>query len=162
MTDRLGRMSRRLNLWVENLVCVMGICMAVVVAVQVFSRYVLNYSLFWSEETARFLLVWLTFLGATVAYYYGAHPGVDVLYRRLPPGLQYGANLLVHGASMFLFTLMVIQGAEFAFFVRLQISPALSLPKWVIMGVVPLSGMIFWVHGLAFLSRELFFPKGKR
>lgn len=139
----------------ENLVCVMGITMAVIVAAQVFSRYGLNYSLFWSEELARFLLVWLTFLGATVAYFYGAHPGVDAIYRRLSPGLQRGATLVVHGASLCLFSVMVIHGSQFAWFVRLQITPALSLPKWMIMGVVPMAGVIFWVHGLAFLSRAI-------
>ncbi|MCP4717944.1 MAG: TRAP transporter small permease [Desulfobacteraceae bacterium] len=134
----------------------MGITMAVIVAAQVFSRYVLNYSLFWSEELARFLLVWLTFIGATVAYFYGAHPGVDALYRRLPPGLQRWARMVVHLSSLCLFSVMVIHGAWFAWFVRLQITPALSLPKWIIMGVVPMAGVIFLVHGLAFLSREIF------
>ncbi len=155
MSDKLDRISYRINLWVENLVCVIGITMAVIVAAQVFSRYVLNYSLFWSEELARFLLVWLTFLGATVAYFYQAHPGVDVLYRRLSPVLQRWARLMVHGASLCLFSLMVIHGAWFAWFVRLQITPALSLPKWIVMGVVPMGGVIFLVLGLAFLSREI-------
>jgi len=162
MSDNLVRISYRINLWVEKMVCAMGITMAVIVAAQVFSRYVLNYSLFWSEELARFLLVWLTFFGASVAYFYQAHPGVDALYRRLPPGLQRWARMVVHGASLCLFGVMVIHGAWFAWFVRLQITPALSLPKWIIMGVVPMSGLIFLVHGLAFLSREISggFPKG--
>lgn len=151
MPEKLDRISRQMNRWVENLVCAMGILMALMVAAQVFSRYGLNYSLFWSEELARFLLVWITFLGATVAYYYKAHPGVDALYRHLPPVLQRGATRVVHGASLCLFTVMVIHGGQFAWFVRLQITPALSLPKWIIMGVVPVSGVIFWVHGLAFL-----------
>ena len=155
MSAVLDRISRRVNVWVENLVCGMGITMAVIVVVQVFSRYGLNYSLFWSEELARFLLVWITFLGATVAYFYGAHPGVDTLYRRLPEGFQKWATLVVHGASLCLFSVMVIYGSQFAWFVRLQITPALSLPKWVIMGVVPMGGVIFWVHGLCFLSRAI-------
>lgn len=160
MSDRLDRISYSINHWVENLVCAMGITMAIIVATQVFSRYVLNYSLFWSEELARFLLVWLTFLGATVAYFYGAHPGVDVLYRRLSPGLQRWASLVVHGVSLCLFGVMVIHGMEFAWFVRFQITPALSLPKWIVMGVIPMGGLIFMVHGLAFLFREIATPKG--
>ena len=156
ISEKLDRISRQINHWVENLVCVMGILMAIIVAAQVFSRYGLNYSLFWSEELARFLLVWITFMGATVAYYYNAHPGVDAVYRHMPPGLQKWSSLLVHTASLCLFTVMVIHGAGFAWFVRLQITPALSIPKWIIMGVVPMSGVIFWVHGLSFLSRAIF------
>ncbi|WDP93263.1 MAG: TRAP transporter small permease [Desulfobacter sp.] len=133
----------------------MGIAMAVIVTVQVFSRYVLNHSLFWSEELARLLLVWLTFFGATVAYYHGAHPGVDGFYRRLAPGWQKGAACLTHGASLALFAVMIYSGIEFSWFVRLQITPALNLPKWVMMAVVPVSGLIFTIHGLAFLGRSL-------
>ena len=155
MPEKLDRISRQINGWVENLVCTMGILMAIIVAAQVFSRYGLNYSLFWSEELARFLLVWITFLGATVAYFYKAHPGVDAVYRHLPPKLQKGSTLVVHLASLCLFSVMVIHGGQFAWFVRLQITPALSLPKWIIMGVVPISGVIFWVHGLAFLIRAI-------
>jgi TRAP-type C4-dicarboxylate transport system permease small subunit len=155
MSEKLDLISRQINGWVENLVCTMGILMAVIVAAQVFSRYGLNYSLFWSEELARFLLVWITFLGASVAYFYNAHPGVDAVYRHLPLKLQRWSTLVVHVVSLCLFSVMVINGAGFAWFVRLQITPALSLPKWIIMGVVPVSGVIFWVHGLAFLIRAI-------
>lgn len=155
MWAALRRTSRVLNRWIQFLVSAMGISMAGIVAVQVFFRYGLNHSLFWSEELARILLVWLTFFGATIAYYHRAHPGVDVLVRRLSPGWQRACALLSHVAALALFSAMVVYGAEFAWFVRLQISPALGWPKWVIMGAVPLSGMVFWVHGLAMAVHTL-------
>lgn len=127
--------------------------MALVVGIQVFSRYVLNYSLFWSEELARFLLIWLSFLGATVAYFHGAHPGVDSLVRRLPAGLRKGAALLSYLAGVVLFCVMVVSGVEFAWFVRLQITPALGVSKWIVMAVVPVCGVIFLVHCLAGVCR---------
>ena len=151
----LHRISRALNTRVQTLVCTMGIAMTLIVAVQVAFRYLLNHSLFWSEELARLLLVWMTFLGATVAYYHRAHPGVDGLIRRLPRLWQQGAGILVHLASLALFSVMIVSGTEFAWFARLQITPALHLPKWIPMAVVPVSGMIFTVHGLVFLCQAL-------
>lgn len=161
MLDKLNRLSRGLNRWVQALVCSMGIAMATIVAVQVFFRYVLNQSLFWSEEVARMLLVWLTFLGATTAYYHGAHPGVDGLFRRLSPAWQKGVACLTHMASLGLFAVMMVSGVEFAWFVRLQITPALQLPKWVMMCVVPVAGLIFTIHCLAFLG-QIFRGKDSR
>ncbi len=161
MLEFLIKISNGLNRRIQTLVCAMGISMAVIVAVQVFCRYVLNHSLFWSEELARLILVWLTFLGATVAYYYRAHPGVDGLYRRLPEGGQKAAAMLVHLASLSLFAVMVFSGSQFAWFVRLQITPALNLPKWVIMAVVPVAGIIFTVHCLTFAGKTLLSGKDK-
>ncbi|MCG8636627.1 MAG: TRAP transporter small permease [Desulfobacterales bacterium] len=161
MLEFFDRISISLNRRIQTLVCAMGISMALIVAVQVFCRYVLNHSLFWSEEVARLILVWLTFLGATVAYYHKAHPGVDGLYRRLPERGQKGAALLVHLASLSLFSVMIISGIRFAWFVRLQITPALNLPKWVIMAVVPLAGIIFTVHCLSFLGHTLMSGEGR-
>ncbi len=80
----IKKASFLINQWIEYLLFGMGFTMALIVAVQVFCRYVLNQSLFWSEELARFLLVWLTFLGASCAYYRKVNPGVDFLYAKMP------------------------------------------------------------------------------
>ncbi|MEH0021689.1 MAG: TRAP transporter small permease [Desulfobacter sp.] len=155
MLEVLNRVSHGLNRRIRAVVCAMGMAMALVVAAQVFCRYVLNHSLFWSEELARLLLVWLTFLGATVAYYHKAHPGVDGLYLRLPVRWQKRAAVVSLLAGLCLFGVMIVSGIKFAWFVRLQITPAMNLPKWVVMAVVPAAGMIFTVHALAFLGQIL-------
>lgn len=153
--EMIERISAAINRWIESLLFVLGFSMALIVANQVFFRYVLNQSLFWSEELARFLLVWLTFLGATAAYRRKAHPGIDAVYAKMPPALQKAAVITTHLVSMGLFTVMVYFGFEFAYFVRLQISPALHLPKWIILSIIPLSGLIFTVHGAAFLLEAI-------
>ena len=123
----------------------------VIVAVQVFCRYVLNHSLFWAEELSRYLLVWLTFLGASVAYRRNVHPGIDVVYNRLPDIIQKIFSNTVHFISIALFAVMIFYGIKFSYFVRLQISPALYIPKWIIFSIIPFRGLIFMVHGLSFL-----------
>lgn len=54
----------------------------IVVLVGVVARYILNISLPWSEEVARLLLVWLTFLGAAAATAQRSHIRVDTIYAR--------------------------------------------------------------------------------
>ena len=129
--------------------------MALIVATQVFFRYILNQSLFWSEELARYLLVWLTFLGASSAYFRKANPGVDILYNKMAVRYRKMMAVMVHLASMGLFVVMIIYGCRFAYFVRLQISPALQLPKWVIISIIPVSGVILMIHGVFFFTETL-------
>ncbi|MCP4116220.1 MAG: TRAP transporter small permease [Desulfobacteraceae bacterium] len=154
-TNRLEIFSNRLNQWVERLVFVLGLAMAIIVVLQVFARYVLNHSLFWSEELARYCLVWISFLGASVAYHDRAHPGVNLLFSRLTPAMERRLAVTVHLISLGLFSTMVIHGFKFAYFVRLQITPALAMPKWIVMGILPVSGAVFMVHGACFLINEI-------
>ncbi len=130
--------------------------MALLVIMQVFCRYLLNSSLFWSEELARYMLVWLSFIGANVAYYRSLHPGVDLLTSRLTPCARQYTRKLVHGVTMTMGLIMVIAGSRFAWFIRFQITPALSIPKWVILAVIPLCGAVLFLLALNFLlnSRE--------
>ena len=114
----------------------------------------MNHSLFWSEELARFMLVWLSFLGASTAYKRGLHPGVDVLTSRLSPSMRRICSQLVHIVSVSFFVVMVVYGAQFAYFIRAQISPALYLPKWTILAIIPVSGLILVIHGLSFIARD--------
>ena len=151
----LEKLSATVNGWIEYSLFGLGMSMTVIVAVQVFFRYGLNQSLFWSEELARYLLVWLSFLGASVAYRRKAHPGIDLMQAKMPAPLQRVSAITVHLASLALFTVMIVYGYRFAYFVRLQISPALYLPKWVVFSIIPISGCILMIHGFNFLLQEV-------
>ncbi len=148
-------LSRKVNGWIEMALFGLGLTMAVVVALQVFCRYILNHSLFWSEELARYILVWLTFLGSSAAYRRRVHPGIDILTSRLSAAARRWTAAVVHLVSIAFFGIMVWHGSGFAWFVRKQISPALNLPKWVIFSVIPVAGAVLMLHGFAFLSRTM-------
>lgn len=151
----INKVSFRLNQSVEYLLFGLGFSMTILVAVQVFCRYVLNDSLFWSEELSRFFLVWLTFLGASCAYYRKVNPGVDFLYAKMPTLLKKISAVLTHLVSMAVFLVMIIYGYQFAYFIRLQISPALQIPKWIVLSIIPVSGAILLFHAVTFLIAEL-------
>ena len=54
----------------------------------VFSRYVLNDSIIWAEELARYLFIWVAFLGSALALKNGAHIGLDLIISSLPPTVK--------------------------------------------------------------------------
>ncbi|WP_282606193.1 TRAP transporter small permease [Pelagibius sp. Alg239-R121] len=61
---------------------------AVVVAVGVFWRYVLNDSLSWYEEMAKFMMVWLVFVAAPIALRVGDHISIEMFPNLLPSRLR--------------------------------------------------------------------------
>ncbi len=80
-------MGRWIDLYCRVLKVVVALCLAamvVLVFTNVVLRYAFNSGIATSEELSRWLLVWLTFLGAIVALRQHAHLGVDTLVRALP------------------------------------------------------------------------------
>jgi TRAP-type C4-dicarboxylate transport system permease small subunit len=81
-------MGRIIDLYCTALKAIIVLCLALMV-VLVFGNVVLRYAfhsgIAQSEELSRWLMVWLTFLGAVVALREHAHLGVDTLVRALPP-----------------------------------------------------------------------------
>ena len=81
-------MDRILDLYCVLLKGVIALCLAVMVVLvfgNVVLRYGFNSGITISEELSRWLLVWLTFLGAIVAVREHTHLGVDTLVRKLSP-----------------------------------------------------------------------------
>jgi TRAP-type C4-dicarboxylate transport system permease small subunit len=79
-------MARILDLYCSLLKAVIAACLVVMVVLvfgNVVLRYGFNSGITISEELSRWLLVWLTFLGAIVALREHAHLGVDTLIRKL-------------------------------------------------------------------------------
>lgn len=62
--------------------------MATIVSAEVFFRYVLNSSIYFSEELSRFCFIWTGFLGASLAVRGGGHIAVRVVVDRVPPAAR--------------------------------------------------------------------------
>jgi TRAP-type C4-dicarboxylate transport system permease small subunit len=81
-------LGRFLDLYCKALKFIIVMCLALMVVLvfgNVVLRYAFNSGITMSEELSRWLMVWLTFLGAVVALREHAHLGVDTLIRALPP-----------------------------------------------------------------------------
>lgn len=92
---QLGRFNDALLRVCRYLIIVIVAVLAVILISAVFWRYVLDSAISWSEEGSKYLMVWLTFLGAPIALRHFAHINIDLLIKALPPRLQQCLHLLV-------------------------------------------------------------------
>lgn len=111
----------------------------------VFTRYALSNQASWSEELARFLLIWIGILGAAYVSGQNNHLAIDLISDKLSPSnkkrLITGIRLLI---IAFAFCILVIGGFRLLYLTQTlgQKSPALQVPMYIVYAVLPLSGLL--------------------
>lgn len=113
---------------VEAAVCGLLIALTAVVVSQVVARYVFETPLSWSEELARFLLLWLSMLSAAYAFKTGAHFALRILVMRLPERLRRAVALFVQIIVALFFAILLYYSVVFVAGVSGHRAPALQIP----------------------------------
>ncbi len=80
---------------VEGIVAALIAVVVVFITLQVFWRYVLRDPLVWTEQTSRYIFVWICMLGAPVAFYKGASFSFDLLVNALPKAVQVVIDVII-------------------------------------------------------------------
>lgn len=116
--------------------------LALVVFLQFFSRYVLNDSVAWTEEIARYLLMALGFTGSALAARRGAHIAIEILPDLLPGPLRRGLLLLVGLVSTGFFAALVVLCWQVAQVMQFQPMVVIDVPLAVVYWAI-LVGLAF-------------------
>ncbi|MDI6400532.1 TRAP transporter small permease [Balneolaceae bacterium ANBcel3] len=116
---------------------------------QVFTRYILQSPSTFTDELARFLLIWVSLLGG--AYYSGKniHISVEVLPSRLSPQNRKKLQIFIKAlVCVFVFSVFVIGGIYLMYTIRHQITPALQIPMALVYLIGPVSGSLICFYQL--------------
>ena len=98
---------------VKYIMLVMATSIFVIILVTVFSRYLSNYVVSWSEEVPRYLLVWIGFLGAALAVDRKDHIGFDYLFNKLPDHGREKLMLILNLGVALVGWIMLAYGLDF-------------------------------------------------
>ena len=121
--------------------------MTIAVLAQVFGRYVFNYSISWTEETARFAQAWVILIGAGITMRRGWHVAVDSLPEKLPLRIARALRIvLACGCIWFLSLVFYGSFALIELGWLFEVSPVLSIPMWIIYMALPLGAVYFGVE----------------
>ena len=117
--------------WDDTLVMVIFWILALVVFLQFFTRYVLNDSLGWTEEIARFLLIAVTFTGSIMAVRKQTHIAVEFLYRWVPRTGRRIAQTLIDLVAIAFYGGLAYLSGQLAGRTR-QMMVSIDVPKSVV------------------------------
>lgn len=119
------------------------VVMTASVGAGVVSRYVFEAPLFWTEEVARYALVWMTFLGGAELFRArGGHISVDVVVDALPPAVRRSVTFTIDVFVLALLIAMGIGGYVLIQASSFAVSAALAIPMRYIYMVIPISAVI--------------------
>lgn len=134
-----------LNRAIEFLLVLIFCLLVVDVLWQVFGRYLLNQSFSFTEEFARFSLIWLTILGAAYLNGRQEHLSMDFWLNKLSPEARDKRMRLIELIMLvFALVVMVIGGGNLVYTtLRLgQVSAAMHVPLGFVYAIVPISGLL--------------------
>jgi len=85
----------RLERWIVYVIVILLFAMVFLLAAQIFIRNVMSSSIFWSDEVARYMLIWMSLLGAALGIRHLSHVNMDFFANLLPPKARTALAIVV-------------------------------------------------------------------
>lgn len=141
----------------EILVIILLAGMSIIIGIQVFMRYVLKSSLSWSEELARYMFIWMIYIGISYGVKKDKHVKIEAVLTVLSSFWQ--KVLLIISDLLFLFfaVIIVIKSFEVSNTIQNlgQLSPGMELPMWIVYMAVPVEFSLVCIRLIQSLIRKI-------
>lgn len=127
---------------------VLMLAMVVIIAAQVWFRFMMNDPLAWSEEAGRYLFVWISFVGAAAGVRYQVHLGID-----LPPLLlsEKACRVVVVLVNLIIQIFLVViayWGIRILGIIKFQVSPSMQISMLYPYLAVPVGSILMLINSL--------------
>jgi TRAP-type C4-dicarboxylate transport system permease small subunit len=139
----------------EIALAAMLVAICAIVFAGVFFRYFLQIGLGWTEELARYLQIWLTFVGATVAVKRWAHFQLKLVNQWIPVGARRFTQIFAIVVVMALAAIMIKNGIDITRVTWNQSSPVLGWRIGYLYLISPVSGALMILFALRHLVTTL-------
>lgn len=131
------------------LMFLLSILMALLVictAIQVVFRYVLNMPLYWSDELARYLFIWIVFIGSAVAVENRAHLSLDFFYQKMPRLMRAIATAVIGLVACPFLLVVIITGVKLMGVTKDQPSAMMGIPMSIPYLAVPTGATLMVIY----------------
>jgi len=148
----------------SNLSGVLMLSIVACVTIQIIGRNILKIGTPWTEEVARYLLIWLTFIAAPVVLWRGEHLMVDLFYSKFSPRTRQIVHLLSDLFILAFIIYLLVFGVELCMDPKIQRfkSPAARIPRVYIYGALPVGAFLLLIYNIADIIQTILVLAGKR
>ncbi len=161
-TETQSNFERILQRILVSIIFALAGGMFIIIFLQVIFRYVLRMPISWSEEIARYLMVWGSCLAAASAYGYGSHIGVKALVNLLSEKKAKWARIVVHLAVSTLMVVVTYEGFRLSFLLFDQESAAMQIPMTYPYLAIPVGAFLILVQAVVMIFHEFKTSSGNK
>lgn len=133
--------------WTDSFVFVLFWMLAFIVFLQFFTRYILNDSIAWTEEIARYFLIAVTFVGSVMAVRKESHIAVEFLYRWLSRPMRRAMQTIVDVVAVVFYAALTVYSIQLAGRTQ-QAMVSIQVPKSIVYWAVALCFAAMTFYGL--------------
>jgi|SRR5690625_494088 len=130
-------MVKKMDLYLtrfEKVICGSGlIFVTFLIFINVVLRYFFNASLSWSDEMVRYIMILISFLGASLCVREGAHISVDFFINKIKGNNRKIMEIFINAVGLLFTVIITILAAQLIYqnIIHPQNSPALQVPMYI-------------------------------
>ncbi len=161
----LTAIKRKIDLILAWALIIIMAAMTLNVLWQVFSRFILQNPSSFTDELARYMLVWIGILGAAYVSGQKMHLAIDLLSTKLKRKSKSYLEIFIQlSVFIFSFAVMVIGGIRLVYITMKlnQISASLQVSLGYVYLVLPISGALMMFYSLYYIRAEILSVKNSK
>lgn len=152
----MNKLIKIIDKFLEWFMVSLMVVLVVDVTWQVVSRYLLGEASSFSEEVARYLLIWIGLLGSAYAYRRKMHLAFDLITNKVTGKVKFWMELVIHTFVIFFSVIVLMFGGWYL--VQLvwelnQLSASLQISLAYVYFALPLSGILTVIYALNFIRQ---------
>jgi TRAP-type C4-dicarboxylate transport system permease small subunit len=156
LSHGLNRIAAAQNWFCSWSMLLLGVAMTLTILIQIFFRFVIYRPVPWSEELARYLMVWMGMLGSVIALRKGRHIGVTSLVDRLDGWRRATVRRLVACTIIVFLGIIGWQGLNLAIFNASQLSAAMEISMTIPYAAIPVGAAMMIIELVAGIFKTAF------
>lgn len=153
---KIFRIIKRIESLETNICIYLLALMSFVVILQVFSRYLFNYSFVWAEELVRYLMIWMVMIGAALVQSKNEHIRIDFFPMLAGPRGRRIMETFFRLCTLLFLSIIIIKGIKISQFNRLFESSGLRISMFWPTLAIPIGALLIWLYTLSGLVKDVY------
>jgi TRAP-type C4-dicarboxylate transport system permease small subunit len=150
------KLTKRFEQWETSIPVYLLVMMSFFVLLQVFSRYLFNFSFVWAEELVRYLMIWMVMIGASLVQSKNDHIRIDFFPLLAGPRGRRVMETFFRLCTLLFLVIILIKGIKIAYFNRLFESSGLRISMFWPTLAIPIGALLMGVYTTTALVRDTY------